>query len=71
MSAKREADYAPASPDVVLDKAGVARWFKVHPRTIQRLVHTKGLPTLGLTERQPRFLVRDVLRWLEEQGRAA
>jgi len=68
---RKQPDYVPASPDAVLTKAELARWLKVHPRTIQRLVHGQGLPTLGLTSRQPRFLVRAVLAWLAERGKAA
>lgn len=70
-SRPRAPDYVPASADAVLDKADVARWFKVHPRTVQRLIHTQGLPTLNLMGRSPRFRAGDVLAWLAERGKKA
>lgn len=68
---KREADYVPASMDAVLTKDDVARWMKVHPRTVQRLIHREGLPTLHLMERSPRFRAGDVLAWLTARGKKA
>ena len=68
---KREPDYVPASADAVLTKDDVARWMKVHPRTVQRLIHTQGLPTLNLMGRSPRFRAGDILAWLATRARAA
>jgi hypothetical protein len=47
----------------VLDRAGVARWLGVSVRSVERL----ALPALPLGEGTRRYLLRDLLRWLESR----
>ncbi len=58
---------APPAPDAILTRAEVAEWLKVQPRQVERL----GVPCLELGRKTKRYLVRDVLAWLEAQRRRA
>jgi len=62
--------FTPPPPDAVLTKDDVARWLQLHPRSVQRLVHEKGLPALNLTTRNLRFLASQVRDWLLKQGKS-
>lgn len=50
----------PPDPDAILTRDEVAAWLKVRPRQIERL----GVPVLSLGVKTKRYLVRDVLQWL-------
>lgn len=45
----------------ILTRCEVADWLKVKPRQVERL----GIPQIDLGRKTKRYLVRDVLRWLE------
>lgn len=51
----------PPAPDSILTRDEVANWLKVKPRQVERL----GVPVLNLGTKTKRYLVRDVLSWLE------
>jgi hypothetical protein len=53
--------------DDVLTRDQVAAWLQVKPRQVERL----GVPCLRLGSKTLRYLRRDVLKWLEQQRRAA
>jgi excisionase family DNA binding protein len=57
--------------DTILDRDDVARWLKVEPREVQRLVKKKGLPCLPLGNKTLRFFRADVLAWLQQQRKAS
>ena len=57
----------PVAPDAILRPDEVAKWLKVRPRQLVRL----GVPYLNMGPRTRRYLVRDVLAWLEKQRAAA
>ena len=57
----------PVAPDAILRSDEVAKWLKVRPRQLVRL----GVPSLNFGPRSRRYLVRDVLAWLEKQRAAA
>ena len=48
-------------PLTVLKKVELAAWLRVSPRTIERL----KIPSLPLDAGGRRYLVADVLKWLE------
>ncbi len=48
----------------VLTKAQVAAWLQIGINTLDDL----DLPTIGLTPRNPRYSVRQVLEYLEQQA---
>jgi hypothetical protein len=49
--------------DGILTRDEVAEWLKVKPRQVERL----GVPRLDLGRKTKRYLMRDVLRWLEQR----
>jgi hypothetical protein len=49
--------------DGVLTRDEVAEWLKVKPRQVERL----GVPRLDLGRKTKRYLMRDVLQWLEQR----
>ncbi len=51
----------PPDPDAILTREEVAAWLKVRPRQVERL----GVPVLSLGVKTKRYLVRDVLQWLD------
>ena len=51
--------------DALLKADEVADWLKVERRQIQRL----GIPCIDLGRKTPRYLVKDVLAWLETRRR--
>ena len=53
--------------DAILRPDAVAKWLKLNPRQLVRL----GVPYLKFGPRSRRYLVRDVLAWLEKQRAAA
>jgi len=58
----------PLSELTVLNRTGVARWLGVSLRTLDRL----GLPSLPLGDGTRRYLMRDLLAWLQaRRGTAA
>jgi hypothetical protein len=54
------------APDDILTRDEVAAWLKIKPRQVERL----GIPCLNLGHKTKRYLVRDVLAWLEAQRHA-
>lgn len=55
----------PPTPDSILTRDEVASWLKVKPRQVERL----GVPVLNLGPKTKRYLVRDVLAWVESLRR--
>ena len=53
-------------PDAILTRAEVAAWLQVKPRQVERL----GVPVLDLGRKTKRYLVKDVLAWLEKRRAA-
>ena len=53
------------SPETILTRDEVAKWLKVNPRQVDRL----GVPRIDLGRKTKRYLVRDVLAWLEQHSR--
>ena len=51
----------PSDPDAILTRAEVADWLKVRPRQVERL----GVPCLDLGRKTKRYVLKDVLAWLE------
>lgn len=51
----------PTDPNAILTRDEVARWLKVKPRQVERF----GVPCLDLGRRTKRYLVKDVLEWLQ------
>jgi hypothetical protein len=49
----------------ILTRDEVAKWLQVNPRQIERL----GVPCIHLGRKTKRYLVRDVLAWLEQHRR--
>lgn len=49
--------------DGILTRDEVAEWLKVKPRQVERL----GVPSLDLGRKTKRYLMRDVLQWLEQR----
>ena len=49
----------------ILTRDEVADWLKVKPRQVERL----NIPCLDLGRKTKRYLVRDVLAWLEQHSR--
>ncbi len=52
-----------AASDVILTRAEVAAWLKIKPRQVERL----GVPCLDLGRKTKRYLMKEILTWLEEQ----
>lgn len=52
-----------SSPMEVLTRDEVAAWLKVKPRQVERL----GVPCLDLGRKTKRYLMKDLLAWLETQ----
>ena len=55
----------PLSPEAILTRDEVAEWLQIHPREVVRL----GVPCIVLGWKTKRYLVRDVLAWLEQHRR--
>ena len=53
----------PFTNDGILTRDEVAEWLKVKPRQVERL----GVPRLDLGRKTKRYLMRDVLQWLEQR----
>lgn len=53
----------PPTHDGILTRDEVAEWLKVKPRQVERL----GVPRLDLGRKTKRYLMRDVLKWLEQR----
>ena len=53
------------APETLLTRDEVAKWLKIHPRQVDRL----GVPSIDLGRKTKRYLVRDVLAWLEQHSR--
>ena len=53
------------APETVLTRDEVAAWLKINPRELDRL----GVPRIDLGRKTKRYLVRDVLAWLERYRR--
>ena len=51
----------------IMTRDEVAAWLKVHPRQVGRL----GVPSLDLGRKTKRYLVRDVVAWLDTQRSGA
>ncbi len=51
----------PPDPDAIMTREEVAAWLKVRPRQVERL----GVPVLSLGVKTKRYLVRDILLWLD------
>ena len=51
--------------DALLRADEVAEWLKVERRQVQRL----GIPCIDLGRKTPRYMVKDVLAWLETRRR--
>lgn len=58
---------APLEPLTVLTHPECAKWLKISERSLDRL----RPPSLPLTEGLRRYMVRDVLTWLEQRRAAA
>lgn len=56
----------PPAPDAILTRDEVATWLKIKPREVER----HGIPCLNLGHKTKRYLVRDVLEWLETKRHA-
>jgi hypothetical protein len=56
---------AALSPDAILTRDEVAKWLQVHPRRLDRL----GVHVSFSGAKTRRYLVRDVLTWLEQHRR--
>ncbi len=53
------------SPETLLTRDEVADWLKVRPRQLDKL----GVPCIHLGHKTHRYLVRDLLAWLEQHRR--
>ena len=53
----------PPTPEGILTREEVAELLKVKPRQVERL----GVPHLDLGRKTKRYLLRDVLEWLEQR----
>ena len=53
------------APETVLTRDEVAAWLKINPRELDRL----GVPRIDLGRKTKRYLVGDVLAWLEQHSR--
>jgi hypothetical protein len=53
------------TPDAILTAQDVAAWLKIKPRQVERL----GVPCIDLGRKTKRYMVGDVLAWLEKQRR--
>ena len=51
----------PTDPNGILTRDEVARWLKVRARQVERL----GVPCLDLGRKTKRYLVKDLLEWLQ------
>jgi hypothetical protein len=52
-------------PDTILTRDEVAKWLKLNPRQIERL----GVPCMDLGRKTKRYLVGDVMAWLQQHRR--
>ena len=50
-------------PDAILIPAEVAEWLKIKPRQVEKL----GIPCIDLGHKTKRYLVRDVIAFLEKK----
>lgn len=53
------------APDDVLTREEVAAWLKIQPRQVERL----GVPCLDLGRKTKRYLVKDIVAWLDARRR--
>src|SRR2546421_4458878 len=51
----------PPAPNAILTRDEVAAWLKVKPRQVERL----GVPCLDLGRKTKRYVVKDLLEWLQ------
>jgi len=51
----------PTDPNGILTRDEVAQWLKVRPRQVERL----GVPCLDLGRKTKRYVVKDLLEWLQ------
>ena len=54
------------SPNAILTYAQVAAWLQIHPRQVGRL----GVPACKMGHKTIRYLVKDVLAWIENHTAA-
>ena len=53
----------PGNANAILTREEVAGWLKVRPRQVERL----RIPCIDLGRKTKRYLVQDVLAWLDAQ----